>query len=336
MNLTDLPQVLDERSGDPAGHVMHDVRLRGVRAKVVARRRRRIATWTTCAVVALGGVATAAVVPGLHSDVAPVPADSPSPVRTIDGFPEYADGARLVAVKSATLPERRVELTIVPTTLDLVVSTRCDEALLQEQLSINGRDLGANGDCGTGHLGPIWATYGVAVGRPSTFVLTITGVRQLNQSGVIQTQVPSSGTFGLAIGERVPLDQYPVPPRSSVTLGPLLLPAGCPEVPCGDFVIIRSDPADPSRAVRQTVTWKTIETITMDSQTPGLLHLRVNGKEITTGRWWDYSTIPDSMYGDKDGRWTREFGLTLRPGDPVTIEVVPEGTTGAWQIVFAP
>ncbi|MFF0469874.1 hypothetical protein ACFYPX_20860 [Micromonospora zamorensis] len=42
------------------------------------------------------------------------------------------------------------------------------------------------------------------------------------------------------------------------------------------------------------------------------------------------------MYGDKDGRWTREFGPTLRPGDPVTIEVVPEGITGAWQIVFAP
>ncbi|NYH43311.1 hypothetical protein HNR22_003038 [Micromonospora jinlongensis] len=220
MNLTDLPQVLDERSGDPAKQVMHDVRLRGVRAKVMARRRRRIATWTTCAVVALGGVATAAVAPGLHADVTPVPGDSPSPVRTIDGFPEYADGARLVAVKSATLPERRVELTIVPTTLDLVVSSRCDDALLQEQLSINGHDLVAQGDCGAGHLGPGWANYDVAVGRPSTFVLTITGKRQLNQSGDIQTQVPSSGTFGLAIGERVPLDQYPVPSRSSSSSHP--------------------------------------------------------------------------------------------------------------------
>ncbi|WP_406043440.1 PASTA domain-containing protein [Micromonospora sp. NBC_00898] len=79
MNLTDLKQVLDDRSGDPAEHVTHHLRLHGVRAKVVARRRRRIATWTTCAVVALAGLAAAAVVPGLRTDVTPTPADSPTP-----------------------------------------------------------------------------------------------------------------------------------------------------------------------------------------------------------------------------------------------------------------
>ncbi|MEV1330387.1 hypothetical protein AB0J20_12515 [Micromonospora costi] len=42
------------------------------------------------------------------------------------------------------------------------------------------------------------------------------------------------------------------------------------------------------------------------------------------------------MYGDSDGRWKRDFGLDLRPGDPVTIEIVPERLTGAWQVVLAP
>lgn len=42
------------------------------------------------------------------------------------------------------------------------------------------------------------------------------------------------------------------------------------------------------------------------------------------------------MYGDKDGAWKREFGLDVRPGDPVTIQVVPEHITGAWQVVFTP
>ncbi|MFR9777207.1 hypothetical protein ACL02O_14235 [Micromonospora sp. MS34] len=335
MNLTDLTQVLDERSGERIKHVRHDARLRGVRAKVLARRRRRIATWTACALVALGGVVGAAVVPGLHTDRTPAPADSSSPGRIIEGFPEYAHGARLVAVKSAALPQRRVELTIVPSTLDLVVSTRCDYPLLQEQLSINGHVYESHGDCGAVQMGPGWDRYGVVVGKPATFVLTITGTRPLDQSGEIRTQVPASGTFGLAIGERTPLDQYPLPSRPSGALGPLALPAGCTEVPCQGFVIIRSDPADPSRPVEQTVTWKTIDSIAMDAQTPGLLHLRVNGTEIKTGRWWDYAGYSDGMYGDQDGRWKRDFGLDLRPGDPVTIEIVPERITGAWQVIFA-
>jgi hypothetical protein len=201
MNLTDLSHVLHERSGETAGHVMHDTRLRGVRAKVVARRRRRIATWTTCAVAALGGVAAATVAPGSDGYVT---SGSPSPVRTIDGFPEYAEGARLVAVKSAALPERRVELTIVLTTLDLTVSTRCDDvgdnAVLQEKLTLNGHDLG-QGDCGGVRRGSSWPRYDVAVGRSATFVLTITGTRRLDQAGKIEAQVPERGTFGLAIGE---------------------------------------------------------------------------------------------------------------------------------------
>lgn len=79
-----------------------------------------------------------------------------------------------------------------------------------------------------------------------------------------------------------------------------------------------------------------IGSIHMVAQTPGLLHLRVNGIEITTGRWSDYSMNPDGMYGDKDGRWKRHFGLDLHPGDSATVEVVPEHITGAWQVVLSP
>ncbi|WP_406043438.1 hypothetical protein OG799_04715 [Micromonospora sp. NBC_00898] len=44
----------------------------------------------------------------------------------------------------------------------------------------------------------------------------------------------------------------------------------------------------------------------------------------------------DGISGDKDGTWKREFGLNLHPGDPVTIEIVPEHITEAWQVIFAP
>ncbi|MBM0227028.1 MULTISPECIES: hypothetical protein [Micromonospora] len=341
MNLTDLKQVLDERSGGSAEHVMHHVRLHGVRAKVVARRRRRIATWATCAVVALAGIAAAAVVPGLRADVTPTPADSPSPVRTIEGFPEYAWGARVVAAESAALPERRIELTIVPTTLDLVIFTRCagtgDNVEPDEKVSVNGHFL-FGGGCGGSSRQMSWDGLDVAVGKPATFVMTIAGAKRFDGTDLVPVAIPDSGTFGLAIGVRIPFDQYPLPPRPSGPLDPLhqTLMAGCTERLCPDAVIVRSDPADPTRPVQRTLTWKTIDSVDMLSQTPGLLHVRVNGVEIITGEWWDYAMSSSGRFGDRRGAWKREFGLDLKPGDPVTIEIVPEHITGAWQVVFSP
>ncbi|WP_446217947.1 hypothetical protein [Micromonospora sp. IBHARD004] len=343
MNLSDLKQVLDERSGDSADQLVHHMRLQGVQAKVVARRRRRIATWATCAVVALAGIAAAAVVPGLRTDVTPTPADSPSPVRTIEGFPEYANGARVVAAESAALPERRIELTIVPTTLDLVIFSRCDgtgeKVEPWEKLSVNGHDLGGGSCSGVGASRQHgWERLEVAVGKPATFVMTITGAHRVEETGYVPVAIPDSGTFGLAIGVRIPFDQYPLPPRPSGPLDPLhqTLMAGCTERLCPDAVIVRSDPADPTRPVQRTLTWKTIDSVDMLAQTPGLLHVRVNGVEITTGEWWDYQMSAVGMFGDRRGAWKREFGLDLNPGDSVTIEIVPEHITGAWQVVFSP
>lgn len=340
MNLTDLKQVLDERSGDPAEHVVHHLRLQGVRGKVVARRRRRVATWTACAIVAVAGVA-AAVVPGLRPDVPPTPADTPSPVRTIEGFPEYANGARVVAAKSAALPQQRLELTVVPTTPDLVLFKRCggtgEKVTLETKVTVNGHEF-ASGGCGGAYQSADWAGLGVAAGKPVTFVMTITRAQRSDDTDGGRVPIPDTGTFGLAIGERMPFDRYPLPPRPSGTLEPLRedLPAGCTEKLCPDVVIIRSDPADPARPVRRTLTWETMHGIDMVAQTPGLLHVRVNGVEVTTGEWWDYAMGGYGMYGDSDGGWKREFGLDLHPGDSVTVEIVPEHMTGAWQVVFSP
>jgi hypothetical protein len=339
MNLTDLKQVLDGRSSDPAEHIMHHMRLHGVRAKVSARRRRRIATWTACVVVAVAGIATA-VVPGLRTHVSPTPANNPSPTRTVEGFPEYANGARVVAARSAELPARRIELTVVPTTLDLVVFRRCngtdDQVALIEKLTVNGHDL-SSGTCGGAVRPSAWERLDVTVGKPATFAMTITGAQRFDGTHNVDMSIPEAGTFGLAVGERIPFDKYPLPPRPSVTLGPLdqVLPAGCTEALCPGSLIIRSDPADPTRPVRQIVTWQTINSIDMVAQTPGLLHVRVNGVEIATGEWWDYKMTGNGMFGDKDGEWKR-LGLDPHPGDSVTIEIVPEHIGGAWQVVFSP
>ncbi len=150
-------------------------------------------------VLALAGLA-AALVPGKTPQ-------TPSAVGIIEGFPEYANGAHVVGAASGELPERRIEVAIVPTTLDLEVFTRCDRA-----------------------------------------------------------------------ADNVDID--------------------------------------------------------MVGQTPGLLHVRVNGVEIVTGEWWDYEQGGHGMYGDRGGAWKDEFGLDPRPDDQVTIDIVPEHVTGAWQVVL--
>ncbi|WP_189198197.1 hypothetical protein [Micromonospora fulviviridis] len=290
---------------------------------------------------ALAGIAVAAVVPGLRTPVTPTPANRPSPVRTVEGFPEYAKGARVVAADSAALPERQIELTIVPTTLDLVIFSRCDgtgDAVeLDERLSVNGHLL-TGGGCGGSTQLRSWDGLDVAVGKSATFVMTIPGAKRFDGTDKVPVAIPDSGTFALAIGVRVPFDQYPLPPRPAGPLAPLprTLMAGCTEALCPGAVIIGSDPADPERPIKRTVVWKMTDSLEMLAQTPGLLHVRVNGVEVTTGEWWDYQMSTVGMYGDKDGAWKREFGLDLNRGDSVTIEIVPEHVTGAWQVVFTP
>lgn len=338
MNLIDLKQVFDDRSVGSAEQIVHQGRLRGVQTKVIARRRRRIAAWTTAAVVAV--VAAAVAVPGRQPDVAPDPAVTPPPARVIEGFPEYAMGARVVDAVSGVAPTRRVELTMVPTTLDLVIFTSCDgtgqDSSIEHELRVNGREL-AEGTCG-GSLRPAdVAGLGVEVGEPATFVMTVTGATRHEESGRIAVPVPDGAAFGFAIGERIPFDRYPLPPRPAGTLAPLdLLPPYCAPAICADAVVIRSDPADPIRPVRRTVSWRTLAQIDMVAQTPGLLHVRVNGVEVTTGEWWDYTMTGSGMYGDRGQGWKGPFGLDLRPDEMVTVEVVPEHVTGAWRVVLVP
>ncbi|MFG2061093.1 hypothetical protein ACGFIK_06700 [Micromonospora sp. NPDC048871] len=339
MNLTDLKQVLDERSHDAVEQAAHRVRLRGVRARVLARRRRRIAAWATVGVAAMAAVVVA--VPGTRPDVPPTPAVSPSSTPTVEGFPEYANGARVVAARSVPLSTRRVEVTVVPTTLELVIFTRCDgvdeDITVERTVRVDGQ-LVTEGSCHDGSLRPHdWAGLGVTVGQPATVVLTVTGVYRAGDAGEMAVPVPERGEIGLAIGERMPFDRFPLPPRPAGTLTPLTqtdLPAGCSEALCQNAIILRSDPQDPTRPVSRELTWPTLTSIDMVSQTPGLLRVRVAGVQVAVGEWWDYRATGTAMYGDTDGQWKSDFDLDLRRGDRVVVEVVPEHVTGAWQVVL--
>ncbi|GIJ27226.1 hypothetical protein Vqi01_23880 [Micromonospora qiuiae] len=58
---------------------------------------------------------------------------------------------------------------------------------------------------------------------------------ELPESGTVAVPIPTSGGYGLAIGERIPFDRYPLPSRPAGTLTPLSqapLPADCTEALC--------------------------------------------------------------------------------------------------------
>jgi hypothetical protein len=247
----------------------------------------------------------------------------------IEGFPEYANGARVIAARSADLATGRIELTLVPETIDLVIFSRCSDvgrSVVETAVTVNGNRTSWGG-CGSGtSTRPAMADLGVAVGKPASFVMTVSG----------EPGSDRIGSFALAIGERIPFVDYPLPPRPD-ELGRLdeVLPAGCTEATCPGIVIIRSDPVDPTRPMLRTVTWQTLRSIVMVAQTPGFLHVRVAGVTVATGEWWDYEAGGYATFGDEDGRWS-SFGFDPQAGEAVTVEIVPEHITGAWQAVLIP
>jgi hypothetical protein len=336
----DLTGLLQERSAEPAEGAAHHRRLAGVAARVVRRRRRRRA-----AVAAAGAAVAVLLIAGLTAvlrpSAPPQPAQrtpTPSPTRLVEGFPEYAQGARVVAAKAAALPTRTVTLTFVLTRLDLVVFERCEglpaHVSLTVAITLNGRAF-AGGTCGGSLRSSDLTEYKLTVGKPTTLIATVQGATRSTETGEAEVAVPAAATFAIAVGERMPYSDYPLPPRPS----PLRrfepgLPVNSAGLEPSGSIVVGADLADPTRPQRLTVTWRSVDNIDMVSQTPGVLHVRVNGVEVATGEWWDYKQSGYSTFGDTD--WPRSFGLTVRPGERVSIEVVPEHVTGDWRVVFVP
>jgi len=311
MNITDLRDVFDERSTVDTDEVMHHLRLAGVRGRVRSRRRRRLTAWAVATFVMLAGVDAVAV------QLAPFSRERDNLVAapsTIKGFPEYALGARVVAAEVADLPAKRIEVTVTARTAALTLFTRCQSApdtTIEVEVSFLGSAL-TWGGCGGAYEPANLAERGLRTGVAETFVMTVTG------------GTARSGRFGLAVGEAVPFADYPFPPRPATLRaldGPA--PAECTiDALCDRPTVVRSDPDDPLRPRQQTVPAVTVTGIELVSQTPGLLHVTVDGKLVGTGKWWDYEA----------GTYGISVPATGQAGE-LTIEIVPEHVTGAWKAV---
>jgi hypothetical protein len=344
MNLTDLRDVLDQRSAEPVDRTAaHHLRLSAVRARIAARRRRRTAVGAACAAVVLLVTGTTIALNRATTDPSPGrPAPAATRGRLIEGFPEYAEGTRVTAAGSAALPTRTIDLTLVPGTPRLVLFGRCrvgGGVRLDVELQVNGHGVLSGGcDGALPSIGYDLSEAGVEPGRPVTVRMVVTGARTRTRPTVgpaddeqgVPTAVPADGDFALAVGEPVPFADYPLPSRPAA-LKPLGSAMPSPDAGSKASLgpVLRADPTDPNRRQRLTVTWRAVETVWMVAQTPGALHLRVDGTEVMTNKWWDYGQGRQS--GPPDSTWP---GRPVWPGKQVTIEVVPEHMTGDWAVVL--
>ena len=315
MNLTDLTEVLRDHAvvhGAPG-----DTRLAGVRAKVTTTRRRRAVAGAVCVVLAFLGVVYA-VVPrsGRLSE--------PALTRS---FPEYQGGTKLVAQAWAELPSTSATVRFVPKSLDLRVASLCDigsNRSLLVHITVNGKTLVAGG-CNSAVTSAGWAGLGVVVGQPSVVTLTVDGEQDHSvTTGAPTLAPPPDGVFGIAVGEAVPVDEYPLPPRPA-TLEPLSTTLGDPET------AVSADSADPTARREITVIWPGDRMLHAQLNTPGRLRVLVDDVQVLD--FWHWSYAAEGAYSLMSDSWAQEHGIAPVVGAPVRITVIPERVTGDWEVI---
>jgi hypothetical protein len=170
--------------------------------------------------------------------------------------------------------------------------------------------------------GPGWAQF-AEIGQPATISMTIA------PSG--GEPLVADGTFGLAVGEPVQFERYPLPPRPSE------LPPLDPELSDIEGWVsvarIDSDPSAPAGPASTTMRWSEHLIVAARAQTPGLLHLHVNGAHVTVAQGpltvWDYDQRETGINLEA-ATWSG--GPPPAPGDEVTVTVVPEHMSGDWVV----
>ncbi|MBV1856055.1 SigE family RNA polymerase sigma factor [Catellatospora tritici] len=323
----------------PAGNE----RVAAVRERIAQRRRGRLAALIAACAVLLAAVGGYLVAPRADRDEA---ADRPK-IQDVSDFPEYYNGYHTVLRAQVRFDQRPASFTWTPSTLDFAVFPMCkavlgDDLHVMTKISINGTYV-AGSSCYPDELvggGRITASReglraaGVQVGKPATVTLTIGEVEtRLADSapGSVQTwgsggTPPADGIIAVVIGEPVPFDEFPLPPRPA-ELKPLTrtYDGGDPE----SAAMIESGGTHSS-----TVRWGDKLELLCRSQTPGLLRIRVDGIEVQTMSWWDYRQGGWSAQIDSATPALKDAGFHPAPGTDVTVTVEPQYLTGDWYLTI--
>jgi RNA polymerase sigma-70 factor (sigma-E family) len=230
-------------------------------------------------------------------------------------IPEYLDGHRIVAGRKVSFDQIRsgATFTWIPGSTTPRFYTMCqhdrpDDLWIGVEVTINGKGFGGGG-C---------AMRGAAHGPGSGSI----GAGQLREAGVrlgvpVQVRIELSddlksvgGTASVGIGEPVPWESYPFPGPPN-RLEPLGLP------PDSASTVLES-----CRAQAMTVDSTGRYELRATAQTPGLLHIRIDGVAVHTFSWWDYEAMLETVLVD-----------VTTTG---TLTVTPERMSGGWMLSVKP
>ena len=348
MNLTDLPNLMDERYESDGTPVLAESRIDGIQRRVTATRRRRTVGTLVAVVVAV----TAAIgLPRLATH--PRGSTTPAAPATVAGFPLWAEGGNVIGAQTGPLSAGSLSLTVTFSRLDygLAVDSRCTLAqpnsklTVQIALSVNGTEL-SQGSCGSSQLEfdpTVLANASLKIGVPAVVRFTITGAQlwDTDYTGRVGTAVPA-GTISMAVRQRVPFEDYQLPPRPDPLPsfnGAELVREGSETTPWATL----ASGGDPLAPISTTITWPHVASddpwLRYDtfSQTPGYLQLSVDG--VNVGRpaeFWGYYDTPDAAMwsANLSADDLAKAGVHVRPGDTVTLTVVPRYVSGAWVVDF--
>ncbi|MFE9204120.1 hypothetical protein [Micromonospora sp. NPDC007230] len=285
------------------------------------------------------------VAAGSATSSASTPA-APKPVagRKVGPFTEYVRGYHVVAFGKAPVSSKKVEFTWAVNATDVAFLTYCPglpkDTSLDLKLAINGSDAGYTTGCNSelhndpspygprrGHGSPSGPTAppGASVGDTVTVTYTVSGAQR---NGHLPT-IPTEGTMYVAVAEKVPFTQYPLPPRPAKLAPPK--PDGMADEP--GTKVMRSDPADPNKPVTTRLTWHRGFDFTVVPQTPGMYQVSVNGMPVLGGEVYDYSgngpNVSCQVKRTDKGSCLPQLE-SVKDGDTVTVTVTAQHATGPW------
>ena len=334
--MIDLKELLEDRSR--VAETSSGERLSAVERRIVRRRRRRVAgagLAVGASIVAVAaGIMLPRTPPPAHETAAAVrmsgPASTPAvPGRKIGPFAEYADGYRVVAVASAPVSAGQAATRWTVGSTDVQLFTYCPG--LPGKVSGLDGDVVVDGSSSTSTtcdpelrqdaFDEGWPSVAGAltVGRTATIGFKVTDAQG---PGAERVAAPKQGTIYLAVAERVPFADFPLPPRPGVVHSPQ--PDGIGTEPGGK--VFHSDPANPRKTLSTKIVWRSGHdySFAILPSTPGIYTAAVDGVPVGTVETYDYR-------GGGKG-WTCDAGALpkIANGRTVTVTFTAQYATGPW------
>lgn len=271
----------------------------------------------------------------------------PSPMRRIEGFPEYAHGARVIAAASAPIRTGTVSLTWTFDDSAITLFDRCEylgpeNSMVFTETTVNGRpwfgsSCGPNNG-GGGSMRPdptTWSSFDIRAGDQVTVVVKLTRAQQVDPVSGEKKAVPmpQTGLLAIAIGAPVAFSAFPLPPRPSV-LPSLQVPISGNAPDGGEGGLVTVDATHAPTTIEVPLAWSGSFDVSIASTTPGSLRLAIAGVPVHTCEFWNYEGSSCGIswtVGQNDGfPWLKE--ITAKKGSTVILTVTPEHVTGPWGV----